>query len=137
MSADLFEDHRIIVTLAEELLAAVRSNPRPSAKQLTDIRTRIGARAAQHLRDEDSVIIRPLFASGRVNELPGAQETIVAIREARAKYSNHVGKWTLSAIQADWEGYAAELEDMIGRLKAMIAQEERELYWPALRLLGK
>jgi len=137
MSADLFEDHRAIVALAEELLVAVRGNPKPSAKQLTDIRTRVGARAAQHLRDEDAIIIRPLFASGRIDELPGAQETIIAIRESRAKYSNHVGKWTLSAIQADWDGYADELESMIGRLKVMIAQEERELYWPALHLLGK
>jgi hypothetical protein len=135
MSADLFEDHRAIVALAEELLAAARRMPKPSTEELTQIRTRLGARAAQHLRDEDATIIRPLLASGRIDELAGAREAIAAIRESRAHYSNHVGKWTLAAVQSDWDGYAEALVGMIDYLKKVLVQEERDLYWPALHLL--
>lgn len=135
MSADLFEDHRVIAAIAEELLDLTRQNPRPNLAALTEVRTRLGSRAARHLRDEDAMIIRPLFASGRIQEIPGAEEAIVAIRESRAHYSNHVGQWTLAAIQADWDGYANALVSMIDYLKKLIELEERALYWPALHLL--
>lgn len=137
MSADLFEDHRAIAAIADELLELARQDPRPSLAALTEVRTRLGSRAAQHLRDEDAMIIRPLFASGRIEEIPGAQDVIVAIRESRAHYSNHVGQWTLAAIQADWEGYADSLVSMIDYLRKLIEHEERALYWPALHLLGQ
>jgi hypothetical protein len=137
MSVDLFEDHRAIVALSEELLVLLRRNPRPTVDELTQLRTRVGSRAAQHLRDEDALIIRPLLATGRIDEIPGARDTIVAIRESRAQYSNHVGKWTRGAIHADWDGYVHEMTDMIERLKQILAREERELYRPALQLLGE
>lgn len=137
MSADLFEDHRTIVALSEELLALARSTPRPGAEALTALRTRLGMYAARHLRDEDSMIIRPLLASGRIDELPRAREALAAIRESRARYSNHVGKWSVAAVLADWDGYAADLVGMIDYLKQVLDQEERDLYWPALHLLGQ
>jgi hypothetical protein len=136
MTADLFEDHRVIVAISEELFALVRRTPAPTLAELTEVRSRLGIRAAQHLRDEDAIIVRPLLASGRADELPGAMEAIAAIREARARYSNHVGKWTLAAIHADLPGYAEDLVGMIDYLKRVVAMEERDLYWPALRLLN-
>ena len=135
MPADLFEDHRAILAIAQEVLEMVRRTPRPGIDALAQIRTRLGARMAQHLRDEDAMIVRPLLASGRIDELPGAQEAIVAIRQARAHYSSHVGKWTPAAIQADWDGYGEAITDMIDRFQQRAAMEERDLYWPALRLL--
>lgn len=136
MTADLFDDHRAIVAISEELLALVRRTPPPSLAELTEVRARLGTRAAQHLRDEDAMIVRPLLASGRIAELHGAMEAIAAIREARAHYSNHVGRWTLAAIQTDLPGYAEALVGMIDYLKHVVAMEERDLYWPALRLLN-
>ncbi len=117
MTADLFEDHRVIIALAEELLAAARREPPAGADELAQLRSRLGTRAAQHLRDEDAMIVRPLFASGRIDELPGAQEAIAVIREARAHYSSHVGQWTPAAVQADREGYTEALVGMIDDLK--------------------
>lgn len=136
MTVDLFDDHRVIVAISEELLALVRRTPPPTLAELTEVRSRLGARASQHLRDEDAMIVRPLLASGRVGELHGAMEAIAAIREGRAHYSNHVGRWTLAAIQADLAGYAEALVGMIDYLKRMLVAEERDLYWPALRLLN-
>lgn len=135
MTADLFEDHRALAAIAGELLDLVRQTPRPKLEAVAQLRVKLGARAAQHLRDEDALIIRPLFASGRIDELPGAQEAIVAIRESRAHYSNHVGKWTIAAIQADWDGYANALAEMIDYLNLLLTREENDLYRPALRLL--
>lgn len=135
--SDLFDDHRTLTAIADELLELVHQTPRPGLEALTQLRAQLGSRAAQHLRSEDAMIIRPLFASGRIDELPNAQEAIAAIRESRAQYSNHVGKWTLAAIQADWDGYAQALTSMIDYLNRLIEREERDLYWPALHLLGQ
>ena len=136
MTTDLFDDHRAIVALSEELLALVRRTPRATVEEVTQARARLGTRAAQHLRDEDALIVRPLLASGRIDEIPGAMEVIAAIRESRAHYSNHVGRWTLAAVQADWDGYGEALVGMIDYLRRVLLREERELYWPALRLLN-
>jgi hypothetical protein len=136
MNNDLFGDHRDIVAISEELLAAARRLPRPDAAELSEIRARLGRRAANHLRAEDETIIQPLLASGRLRELPGAEAAISAIRASRVRYSDHVHKWTLPAVVADWDGYAADLAGMIAYLKQVLAQEERDLYWPALRLLS-
>lgn len=137
MTTDLIEDHRAILALSEELLTLARREPRPSAEELTQMRSKLGTRAAQHLRDEEEMIIRPLLASGRIDELPAAKAAIAAIRESRAHYSNHVGKWNPAAIKADWDGYVAALVAMIDYLKPVLVHEERDLYWPALRLLGQ
>ncbi len=135
MPADLFEDHRAILALAEALLAAARRVPRLSADELAPYRSRLGTRAAQHLREEDALIVRPLLGSGRADELPAAQAAIIAIREARARYSSHVGRWTPAAIQANREGYIEAVTDMIDALKPLLIQEERDLYMPVVRLL--
>ncbi len=135
MPADLYEDHRAILALADELLAAAQRVPPLSADELTPYRSRLGARAAQHLREEDAQIVRPLLGSGRADELPGAQAVIIAIREARARYSNHVGRWTPAAIQANREGYIEAVADLIEELRPRLVQEERDLYTPVLRLL--
>jgi hypothetical protein len=73
-----------------------------------------------------------LLAAARRRRPPAGPEEL---SEIRARYSDHVRKWTPRAVQADREGYAQALVDMLACLKPVIAQEERDLYWPALRLL--
>jgi hypothetical protein len=135
MLSDLFEDHRQMVGIGRELLALVRREPRARPEEITQLRVRLSNLAKRHLRNKDAMIFTPLIASGRIDELPGAAEVIADIRKAHGIYSDHVGKWTIKAVEADREGYAEALVWMIDFLRALIVREESILYWPALRLL--
>ncbi len=137
MKIDLFQEHREIIAAAEDLLGTLRRVPRAPLEEITQRRVRLGNLAAAHLRSEDEVIMRPLHASGRIDELPGAQAMFTEIRAGHSVYSAHVRKWTLAAIEQDRRGYADAVVGMIAYLRDMTAREENILYWPALRLLGQ
>jgi hypothetical protein len=135
MPHQLFEDHRKIVAAADELLAFLRQNPAFRIEALSPMRARLGILSLTHLRAEEEVIMGPLFASGGLDALPGAKATIAAGREARTRYSDHIRAWTPRAIERDRTGYVAAVADIVAMVKEVIAQEEADLYWPALRLL--
>jgi hypothetical protein len=136
MAADLFEEHRVLIAAAEALQVLVRRMPPAPIEEIAQLRVRVANLALSHLRHEDDVIIKPLLASGRVDEIPGAANLIADIRIGHTTYSNHVRSWTLQAVELDRAGYAEALIGMIDYLRKMTAREENLLYWPALRLLN-
>lgn len=136
MSAELFEEHRVLIATAEELLAIVRRVPRVPVDEIAQLRVRLANLALTHLRGEDDVIITPLIESGQIEKLPEAATLISEIRAGHGLYSDHVRKWTIQAVDLDRAGYAAALVEMIDYLRKMTAREENLLYWPALRLLS-
>lgn len=135
MTADLFEEHRLLIAAADALLVAVRRNPPARSDEITQLRVRVGTLALAHLRHEDEMIIKPLTQSGLVDQLPHAAAMMSELRHGHGQYSNHVGTWTVAAIEADRAGYEKALVRVIGILHSMIEREERLLYWPALKLL--
>lgn len=136
MAAELFDEHRMLVALAEQLLAVVRRSPRAPLDEIAQLRVRVANLARAHLRGEDEVIIKPLIESGKVDQLPDAAALIAEIRVGHGIYSDHVRKWTLQAIELDRAGYADALVEMIDFVRKMITREENLLYWPALRALA-
>ncbi len=136
MHNDLFEDHRKIVAAADELLALLRRNPNLPLEELVAMRARLGGLSMSHLRAEEEQIVAPLKASGQLDDIPGAAAVLAAIRDGRSTYSNHIRKWTPQAIEQDRAGYVEALIALIGMVKVVIAREETDLYWPALRLLA-
>jgi hypothetical protein len=135
VSIDLIEDHRELLQLSEALLTSLRRSPPATGEEIAQMRANLGKRAAQHLLAEDSQIVRPLFATGRIHELPDAEAAITTMRQSRARYSNHVGQWTPQAIEADRPGYLDALIEIVRALRELFAIEEKDLYWPAARLL--
>jgi hypothetical protein len=135
MAADLFDEHRVLVATAEQLLAVVRRMPRAPLDEITQLRVRLANLALAHLRGEDDVIIKPLMESGKLDQIPEAAALISEIRNGHSVYSDHVRKWTLHAVEIDRAGYADALTKLIDYLRKMIAREENFLYWPALRAL--
>jgi hypothetical protein len=135
MSADLFEEHRQIIALAEELLALVSRRPCASVEEIAELRVRLSNLGIAHLRAEDELIMKPLLVSGRVSELPGAAAIIGEIRASYSFYSTHANRWTMRAIEADRQGYAQALTGMLDHLRGIIMREETLLYLPVIRLL--
>jgi hypothetical protein len=135
MPADLFEDHRLIVATAEAFLATVRRTPRAGMDEVSMMRAKLGSLTMAHLRAEDETIIAPLQASGHLASIAGAADVITTIRQSRSTYSDHIRKWTPQAIAQDWEGYGNAVEHIVTQLRLLVALEEEQLYWPALRLI--
>ncbi|WP_267397148.1 MULTISPECIES: hypothetical protein [unclassified Sphingomonas] len=61
-------------------------------------------------------------AAGSV-DLKALDMVVASTREARLKSGAHIGKWTLRAIEADWEGYR---RDSAGLRAAMLRQLDFE-----------
>ena len=136
MTSDLFEDHRKIAAAADALLALLRRNSDLPLEELGPMRVRLGSLTLAHLRAEEERIIAPLQASGQLDAVPAAAAILTEIRNGRGTYSDHIRKWTPQAIAQDRAGYIEAVTELIRRLKDLIAREESDLYWPALRLLA-
>ncbi len=136
MPADLFEDHRAIIAAADDLLAVLREVPRRRMDEIGQMRVRLGSLTMAHLRAEEELLLRPLIASGRINEIPQADAVLADIREGRTVYSDHIRKWTPQAIDADFTGYVAAVTDLVERTNMLARREETDLYRPAYDLLA-
>jgi len=135
MSADLFEQHRHLIALTEELRTLVCRRPYVSIEEIAQLRAHLGKTGVAHLRAEDELIMRPLLASGRADEVPEAMAVIGEIRAAMSYYGQHANRWTMAAVDADRDGYAEALGQLIDFMRNAMAREETELYAPVLALL--
>jgi hypothetical protein len=135
VTTDLFEQHRQLIALVEELIVLVGQEPQASIEDIALLRARLGMLGIAHLHAEDELIMHPLLASGRVDELPEAAAIIAEIRISRRYFSDHASRWTMEAVHADRDGYAHALDEMIGVIRAITAREEAGLYGPVLALL--
>lgn len=136
MSADLFEGHRQLIALTEELLALVRRVPAVRLEVIAELRAHLGRHAVAHLRLEDEQIMKPLLASGRADEIPDACLIIAEIRIGNRYYSDYSDHWTMQAVERDRVRYAEALAAMVDHLHDSTERKERLLYRPVLKLLG-
>jgi hypothetical protein len=135
MAAKLFEQHRQLIAMAEELLTLVRREPCVSIEEIALARARLGRLGIAHLQAEDELIVQPLLTSGRACELPDAEAIIEDIRETRRISAEYAGRWTMAAVEADRDGYAAALDEMVAFIREVTAREEEQLYRPVIALL--
>lgn len=135
MLAKLRTEHREIIEMAETLLTLVSGTSRPSIDEVSQLRARIGTLTLSHMLGEETLVIGPLLASGRIDELPEGRRVLAENREIRAVYSNHIRDWTPQAVAGDWAGYTKALADLIALLKITLAREEQYLHLPAIKLL--
>ncbi len=136
MPTSLLNDHHAIIVAANKLLALLRRQPRPAMDEVSQLRAHIGALMLRHMRNEETLVIGPLLASGRIGDLPGGAGVLAEMRELNALYSRHIGDWTLQAIKADWSGYVDAVSHVTGRMQVMFAHEEKYLHEPVLQLLS-
>ena len=134
MSVDLFEEHSAIVQAGEEFLAAITRTPRIQMDELSRMRVKLSSLVRRHRLTEEEFIFGPLTREGGFRKLPHLEPFVQDLMREKARYSEHVRKWTLAAIQADWDGYVLAVEDLLRGLKRVIHTEESSLYQLVLAL---
>lgn len=104
------QQHAAILTVAEELLAALRSND--AISQVAVLRSRLGVLLSANLATEEREIIGPIRRLTVGNRPRLFTELGQEAALLRSRYSEHVGKWNLRTIEsapAEYQRAAAEL----------------------------
>jgi hypothetical protein len=136
MSAILFEEHRLILSAAAAFLNALREPQRQPSK-IHQLRASLGSQMMRHRTTENDHVMGPFMAARGFEQLPDVLGHAQTIQQEWLAYSEHVRKWTPQAIEADWDGYAADVECRVNVLRKLTPYEEREVYVPILRFLGQ
>jgi hypothetical protein len=134
MSAILFEEHRLILTAADAFLNALRQPHRQPSK-IHQLRASLGSQMMHHRATENELVMGPFMAARGFEQLPEVLSHVQAIQQQWLVYSEHVRKWTPQAIEADWGGYAADVECRVNVMRTLTPYEEREVYAPVLHFL--
>ena len=134
MAVELFEEHSAMLEAAEDFLAAVRRTPRIPLDQLSRKRVRLSTLIRRHRTTEEEFIFAPLMRQGGFAHMPQLETVVQELMREKVKYSEHIRKWTLQAIEQDWDGYVAACEERILSFKRTIFDEEARIYQPVLNL---
>lgn len=132
----LREQHRQMLSIAEEIRRTVRLNPADLMTAIAPMRMALATVLRAHLADEKSLLIDHLKGDLRtlVPMLDTVQRRALALRVA---YSSHIATWTSAAVDADPDSYVAALDRLLAELEIQIAFEERDLFGPGFRALRR
>ena len=124
--ADLKDSHAALLDAIEEL-GRMTEGPLPTRRHLIDVRWKV-SRASLSRRLLWGRIQMSLAARCE----PQDRERLRLLQDADIALlrgsTEHVTKWTVSAIFADWEGYCRASHTMRARMRSAIGAEKRELY---------
>jgi hypothetical protein len=134
VAVELFEEHAVLLEVAEDFLVTVRRTPRIPLDQLSRKRVRLSALLRQHRATEEEFIFGPMARDGGFARMPDLQAVVQELMSEKAKYSEHIRKWTLQAIDQDWRGYVAACEERLQGFKRVILDEEEIIYQAVLGL---
>ena len=132
MAVVLFEEHKVIVEAAEHFLAAIKRTPRIPIEQLSPLRVRLSALIRQHRVTEEEHIFGPLMREGGYAKWPDLAPVVQELMREKAKYSEHIRKWTPQAIDQNWRGYVIDCEKRVDVMKRLVQEEEARIYQPIL-----
>lgn len=128
MSGDLFEEHQAIVEAAEEFVAALKREPRIPMDELSRLRVKLSSLVRRHRATEEEFIFGPLTREGGLGKMPHLEPFVQELMREKARYSDHVRKWTPRAIESDWRGYVRASEGLLEGLKRIIRDEQASIY---------
>lgn len=134
MAVELFEEHSAMLAAAEDFLAAVKHTPRIPLDQLSRKRVRLSTLIRRHRTTEEEFIFAPLARQGGFARMPHLEAIVQELMYEKVKYSEHIRKWTLQAIEADWSGYVAACEERLQAFRRVIFDEEATIYQAVLGL---
>jgi hypothetical protein len=134
VAVELFEEHSAMLEAAEDFLAAVRRTPRIPLDQLSRKRVRLSTLIRRHRTTEETFIFGPMARQGGFAQMPHLEVIMQDLMSEKANYSEHIRKWTLQAIEGDWNGYVAACEDRLQQFKRVIFDEESAIYQAVLGL---
>jgi len=142
---DLYEEHRQLFQLGENLIAAAASDP-PQMTALVSARREMAQAIARHLGNEARLALMPLGASSDPYDRALARRYTSDLLMMRQSSSAHMGLWTMEAIAADPREYRLAVRGLMRMMAARREWEETEFLpaaerlargqRPALRLVG-
>lgn len=127
MLEEIMREHRSIECCVAALEGLLASKTPPPRAALAERRLTLGRISMQHMSAERE----HLFARLEAGSSPMTDAARAARREVAdlfADYVAHNNRWSLAAIELDWEGYRADARRLMKRLRACIVLEERDLY---------
>lgn len=134
MAVELFEEHTAIIEAADRFLAALKRNPRPTIGEVSRLRVRLSSLIRQHRVTEEAFIFGPLMRDGGLGRMPGLESALQGLMTEKAKYSEHIRRWTPQVIEQDWDGYVRACEERISAVKRIVMEEETSVYQVVLSL---
>lgn len=127
----LIRDHGVIAAAAAALVRALQANAGPA--ELVGAVERLDAELTPHLAIEDEQIYPLLLASKDAGQRMTAREAIEAYATLGASWRTFMAKWDETAIAADQESFAADLDEILEMIRGRVRSENETLYPMALR----
>lgn len=100
--------------------------------EILNMRLRFSAACRETLTSFQAAI--NCVSSVRCQDIPRLSYIIECDREMRRAYSEHLARWTPSAMGSDARGYMLDVCQLVARIEPHIRLLESELYEPALRI---
>lgn len=128
MSGDLFEEHQAIIEAAEEFIAALKREPRIPMDRLSRLRVKLSSLVRKQRAAEDEFIFGPLIREGGLGKMPHLEPFVQDLMREKARYSDHIRKWTPRTIESDWPGYVRDSEALLAGLRRIMTNEHASIY---------
>lgn len=132
---DLYEQHRELIALGDEIIAAASVHP-PVMADLIAARRAFAQAASRHMADEARIALRPLAASPDAGDRALARRYTDEMLVMRQGSSEHYACWTAEAIAADPREYRMQVRQLVKVLAARRLWEETEFLPAVARLLA-
>lgn len=98
------------------------SKAAPNMAELTSIRFQL-TRASRHR----TALVLELVERYVRQTSPAAKKQLESLRDdlqqARVTSASHIGRWTMQAIESDWDGYKAASQQIRARMRSQIDRE--------------
>ena len=125
--AILVAGHRAIAEAAEAM-AATLATPPVDVNALARHRMTLSIKIREQMQNEDRMILPILQADGLASLPPLIRDIIDRRTQLARRYSEHVGRWNLSTVAADIDGFHAEVTTYFDEAIALIAAQQRTLF---------
>lgn len=132
---NLYEEHRELFRLADELIAAAAFDP-PRMPELVAARRAMSQAVARHLGNEARLALAPLSASSDPYDRALARRYTNDLLTMRQSGIAHMGHWTMDSIAADPREYRLAVRAQI-RMMAIRREWEETEFLPAAQRLAQ
>jgi hypothetical protein len=130
---DLYEEHRELFRLGNELIEAASFDP-PRMAELVAARRQMAQAISRHLANEARLALMPLSASTDPYDRALARRYTSDLLMMRQASSAHMGQWTMETIAADPREYRLAVRGLMRTMAARRDWEESEFLPAAARL---
>ncbi|WP_427911437.1 hemerythrin domain-containing protein [Ramlibacter sp. MMS24-I3-19] len=118
--------HNEILQIAKEMTEQMRGQPDPAA--LRKLLSNLAGKLSFHLAMEDQALYPRLLGAEDPKVKTMAQQFMTEMGGLGGAFAAYNGKWQVSDIRANPEGFAEETRAVFAALTQRISRENRELY---------